>query len=150
MTADSKMRMEPHYKHLRRMQRRCRQAPRQDNRALLDETGAYGRDAPQSVIGRLIGFRVRPKAGAGIRRSPSSFFGGSGLCVPGTPPPGLPATAELLEAHRELALTPTLREELTLVSHPAVHVLTGGDLCSTATMHSELRSAVRVLFLPHV
>ena len=83
--------------------------------------------------------------------------------------PSLAATAGLLQAHHELALTPTLREHLAEVSGSTVrrhspcnryrsvtietcrrHVLTSGDLCSTVTMHCGLRSAARVSPLPQV
>jgi hypothetical protein len=55
VTADDKMSIKERYQYLRRMQKRYREATRQEKKALLDEIVAYTGMHRKSVIRRLSG-----------------------------------------------------------------------------------------------
>lgn len=130
VTADDKMSIKERYQYPRRMQKRYREATRQEKKALLDEIVAYTGMHRKSVIRRLSGSLARrPRRGGRGPEYAADFGAATQVIWKSTDyvcaerlTPNLLTTAELLEAHHELVLTQTLKEWLAKVSISTVRL----------------------------
>ena len=118
-TADDKMSINERYQYLRRIQGRYRQATRQAKKAVLDEIVAHTGMHRKSVIRRLNGSLERhPRRGSRGPEYRADFDSAIQVIWKATDyvcaerlTPNLLTTAELLEVHHELILTPGLKEQ---------------------------------------
>jgi len=124
VTADDKMSINERYQYLRRIQGRYRQATRQAKKAVLDEIVAHTGMHRKSVIRRLnSSLERRPRRGSRGPEYGADFDSALAVIWKSTDyvcaerlTPNLLTTAELLEVHHELILTPSLKEQFTTVS----------------------------------
>jgi len=124
VTADDKMSINERYQYLRRIQRRYREAARQEKKAVLDEIVAYTGMHRKSVIRRLNGSLERrlrcgsrgSEYGADFDTAIAVIWKSTDYVCAERLTPSLLTTAELLEVHHELILTASLKVQFAKVS----------------------------------
>lgn len=124
MTADDKMSITERYQYLRRIQKRYQEATRERKKALLDEIVAHTGMHRKSAIRRLRGSLDRrprrhergPEYGAEFDAVLRVIWESTDYVCAERLTPNLVTTAELLEAHQEVKLTPTLKAQFAQVS----------------------------------
>ena len=124
MTAEEKLKIEARYEYLKRIQKRYLAASRQEKSKMLNEMATYTGMHRRSISRRLHSQieRQRRRQERGVRYG-SEFDRAIALIWEATDyvcaerlTPNLVMLAELLEIHRVLKLTPTLRREFSQVS----------------------------------
>lgn len=124
MTAEEKLKIEARYEYLKRIQKRYLAASRQEKSKMLNEMATYTGMHRRSISRRLHSQieRQRRRQERGVRYG-SEFDRAIALIWEATDyvcaerlTPNLVMLAELLEIHRVLNLTPTLRREFSQVS----------------------------------
>ena len=124
MATDEKMNLAERYQYLRRMQRRYRQAQREEKQRLLDEMAQHTGLHRKSLIRRLkqdiqrsprTGER-QPTYGATVDAALALIWEASDYVCPERLTPNLVVLGELLAQHHELLLAPPLRVQLEEIS----------------------------------
>jgi hypothetical protein len=124
MTADEKLKIQARYEYLRRMQKRYLAADREEKSRMLDEmatyTGMHRRSISRRLHGRIEQRRRRRERGvtygSEFDRAITLIWEATDYVCAERLTSNLVMLAELLETHRELKLTPTLRRQLSQVS----------------------------------